>query len=39
MQVLFLVFFDYRGIVHHEVLTQGAAAKKEYYFELVAWAA
>ncbi|UYV60743.1 hypothetical protein LAZ67_1002089 [Cordylochernes scorpioides] len=35
MKVLLTVFFDCRGVVHHEFLPQGRTANKEYYLQVM----
>ena len=34
MKVLYTVFFDCNGVVHHEFLPQGRIVNKEYYLEV-----
>lgn len=34
VKVLLTVFFDYRGVVHHEFLPHGRTVNKEYYLEV-----
>ena len=35
VKVLLTVFFDYNGVVHHELLPQGRTVNKEYYLEVL----
>ncbi|UYV83425.1 hypothetical protein LAZ67_23000967 [Cordylochernes scorpioides] len=35
MKVLLTVFFDCRGVVHHEFLPQGRTVNKEYYLQVM----
>ena len=35
VKVLFIVFFDWNGIAHHELLPQGHTVNKEYYLEVM----
>jgi hypothetical protein len=35
VKVLLTVFFDYRGVVHHEFLPQGRMVNKEYYLQVM----
>ncbi|UYV78256.1 hypothetical protein LAZ67_16000691 [Cordylochernes scorpioides] len=35
VKVLLTVFFDYRGVVHHEFLPQGRTVNKEYYLQVM----
>ncbi|UYV79128.1 hypothetical protein LAZ67_17001194 [Cordylochernes scorpioides] len=35
VKVLLTVFFDCRGVVHHEFLPQGRTANKEYYLQVM----
>ncbi|UYV74015.1 hypothetical protein LAZ67_11001841 [Cordylochernes scorpioides] len=35
VKVLLTVFFDCRGVVHHEFLPQGRTVKKEYYLQVM----
>ncbi|CAD7013870.1 unnamed protein product [Ceratitis capitata] len=35
MKVLLTIFFDYRGVVHHEFLPQGRTVNKEYYLQVM----
>ncbi|UYV69921.1 hypothetical protein LAZ67_7001208 [Cordylochernes scorpioides] len=35
VKVLLTVFFDCRGVVHHEFLPQGRAVNKEYYLQVM----
>lgn len=35
VKVLLTVFFDCRGVVHHEFLSQGRTVNKEYYLEVM----
>ena len=35
IKVLLTVFFDCKGVMHHEFLPQGHTVNKEYYFEVM----
>ena len=35
VKVLFTVFFDCNGVMHHEFLPQGRTVNKEYYLEVM----
>ncbi|UYV65545.1 hypothetical protein LAZ67_3004659 [Cordylochernes scorpioides] len=35
VKVLLTVFFDFRGVVHHEFLPQGRTVNKEYYLQVM----
>ncbi|UYV71132.1 RAD54L2 [Cordylochernes scorpioides] len=35
VEVLLTVFFDFRGVVHHEFLPQGRTVNKEYYLQVM----
>ena len=35
VKVLLTIFFDCRGVVHHELLPQGRTVNKEYYLQVM----